>query len=216
MIAKNMFSAVSVALFALLTYNFVGPQTEIEPMKPGEKVKLPTHSMTDVSGESFSLDDAAGDNGLLVIFNSNLCPFVIGNGTKSEGWEGRYTEIYRMAEELGVGMALINSNKALRNKGDGMDDMREQSKRIGYEGLHLLDRDHVLADAFGALVTPHVFLFNADKVLVYTGTVDDNVNDSKAVKSPYLKDALRAMEKGVAPEPAVTRHLGCSIKRVKS
>lgn len=215
MITKNMFSAVSVALFALLTYNFVGPNSDIKPMVPGEKAKLLDRKMEDVSGELVSLEDIADKNGLLVIFNSNLCPFVIGNGEKSEGWERRYTEYHQLTSKLGVGMVLVNSNKALRDKGDGIADMKAQSERIGYRGYHVLDKDHVLADAFGALVTPHVYLFNSDMVLVYAGTVDDSVNDSKAVKAPYLKNALEAMMEGKEPNPSVTRHLGCSIKRVK-
>lgn len=215
MIVKNMFSAAGVAFFALLTYAFVGSQTEVTPLKPGEKAAMLDRNMTDVSGEDVSLADVAGKRGLLVIFNSNLCPFVVGNGEKSEGWEGRYAEIHDLAAEAEIGMILVNSNEAMRDGGEGMDDMKEQYLREAYKGRYAMDHDHRLADAFGALVTPHVFLFDGDMNLVYTGTIDDSVNRSANVKSPYLKNAIRAVEKGEVPNPAVTRHLGCSIKRVK-
>ncbi len=211
-----MFSAAGVAFFALLTYAFVGPQTEVDPLKPGDEAKMFDRSMTDVSGEEVSLSEVAGKKGLLVIFNSNLCPFVIGNGSKSDGWEGRYSEIHDLAAQAEIGMVLVNSNEAMRNAGDGMDDMKAQYLREGYKGRYVLDQGHRLADAFGAMVTPHVFLFDGDMKLVYTGTIDDSVNRTAEVKYPYLKNAIRAVDNEERPEPAITRQLGCSIKRVKT
>lgn len=215
MIVKNMLPAAGVAFFALLTYAFVGPQTDVDPLKPGERAEMLDRSMKDVSGEEVSLSDVAGKKGLLVIFSSNLCPFVVGNGEKSEGWGGRYAEIHDLAARAGIGMIVVNSNEAMRAKGDGMEDMKAQYLREGYKGRYVMDRDHRLADAFGALVTPHAFLFDRNMKLVYIGTIDDSVNRSANVKTSYLKNAIRAIDNDEVPKPTVTRHLGCSIKRVK-
>jgi hypothetical protein len=182
----------------------------------GAKAPAASVKMQNIDGESLSLSDVAGEQGLLVIFSCNTCPFVIGNGTKTEGWEGRYPALYDFAKERGIGMALINPNEAKRGSGDGIDDMKLRYQEQGLKGPYLLDEKHVLADAFGALTTPHVFLFNADMELIYKGAIDDNVDRAGEVKEPYLMNAIEAHTKGEPIDPNSTRQLGCSIKRVKA
>ena len=172
--------------------------------------------MADVSGEIVTLESAAEKNGLLVIFSCNTCPFVIGNGTKTEGWEGRYPAIAEMASKKDIGMVLVNSNEAKRSKGDSMEDMKKRYAEKNLAGYYVLDENHKLADAFGALTTPHVFLFDADMELIYKGAIDDSVDSSKDVKEAYLKDAINAHLEGKKIDPASTKQMGCSIKRVKA
>ncbi|NEN22006.1 redoxin family protein [Cryomorpha ignava] len=171
--------------------------------------------MTDVSGSKVSLNTVAKKKGLLVIFNSNNCPFVVGNGSKSEGWDGRYPELYDLASQSDIGMVLVNSNEAHREKGESMDDMKAGYEKRGFKGYYALDDNHVLADAFGALTTPHVFLFDENMKLIYRGAIDDSVDSTKDVKEAYLKNAIQAHLSGNEIEPNSTRQLGCSIKRVK-
>jgi len=189
--------------------------SEREILDLGKKAPKTDMMMTDVSGEDISLEMAAKDEGLLVIFSCNTCPFVIGNGSKSEGWEGRYPEIAEMAEKEGIGMVLVNSNEAKREKGDGMKDMKERYAEKNLKGYYVLDENHVLADAFGALTTPHVFLFDSDMKLIYKGAIDDSVDSSDDIEQPYLKNAIKAYKAGGKIDPNSTKQLGCSIKRVK-
>ncbi len=164
---------------------------------------------------SIALGSVATEQGLLVIFTSNTCPFVVGNGPKSEGWEGRYREIVALAGKLKVGIALVNSNEAKRAQGESIEEMRARAKKYKYQALYLLDQDHKIADAFGARTTPHVFLFDATQTLVYLGAIDDNVDSAKKVKKTWLKDAMIAMV-GRKPVPvAQTKNIGCSIKRLQ-
>ncbi len=180
--------------------------------------ELPTADvqMADVGGERISLKEAAGTNGLLVIFSCNTCPFVVGNGDKTEGWEGRYPALYDYANKNDIGMALVNPNEAKRGAGDSMEDMKQRYAEQGLKGRYLLDENHKVADAFGALTTPHVFLFNGDMKLIYKGAIDDNVDRAAEVKQPYLMNAIDAVVAGQAIDPNSTRQLGCSIKRVKA
>ena len=173
-------------------------------------------SMTNVDGTEHTLQSLAGENGLLVIFSCNTCPFVVGNDKKSEGWEGRYASIYDHASANGIGMALINPNEAKRDAGDGLDDMKMRHTEKGLKAPYLLDANHVVADAFGALTTPHIFLFDADMKLIYKGAIDDSVDSAEGVKEPYLKNAIDAHVAGKPIDPNSTRQLGCSIKRVKA
>ena len=168
-----------------------------------------------INESMLTLNDVNGENGLLVIFSCNDCPFVIGRGDK-EGWEGRYNEISGMASDSGIGMVLVNSNEAKRPGIDSLEEMKKRAVEKNYTCEYVLDRDSKLADAFGAKTTPHVYLFNKNLKLVYMGAIDDNVNSSTGVKETYLKNAMDAMSKGEKIDPNTTKNLGCSIKRVKT
>lgn len=173
-------------------------------------------TMAGVSGSEYTLKDLKKENGLLVVFSCNTCPFVVGNpGKDSEGWHGRYNEVHQQAKDAGVGMVLVNSNEAFRDDEDSMLKMQNLAKEHGYTMPYVIDENHVVADAFGALTTPHIYLFDKEMKLVYKGAIDDNVNDSGAVKEHYLRDALQNLEADKKIDPNSTRQLGCSIKRVK-
>jgi peroxiredoxin len=186
-----------------------------EILEIGAKAPKTDVKMADVSGKTLSLDELKKKNGLLVIFSCNTCPFVVGNGSKSQGWEGRYPELADMTAKNEIGFALINSNEAKRDAGDSMDDMKKRYKEKGLKGNYLLDKNHAVADAFGALTTPHVFLFDGNMKLIYKGAIDDSVDSKDNVKEAYLENAVKAHVGGKTIDPNSTRQMGCSIKRVK-
>ncbi|MFN0031913.1 MAG: redoxin family protein [Flavobacteriales bacterium] len=177
---------------------------------PKADVKLST-----TSGGSLALNDVKKANGLLVVFSCNSCPFVVGS-EGSDGWEGRYADLYTLATASNIGMVLLNSNEGKRTDGDSMEDMKAHAIEKGYSQItYALDTNSELANAFGGRTTPHVFLFNKDMKLVYKGAIDDNVASAKEVKEPWLKNAITNLAKGVAISPAETKAIGCSIKRPK-
>jgi thioredoxin-related protein len=179
----------------------------------GASMPMADKVMKDVVGKDMSLAQIKGEKGLLVIFSCNSCPFVVGS-EGSAGWEGRYPEIGVQARKAGIGFALVNSNSAKREGDDSFDLMKSHYKEKNYNSHYLLDENNEVADAFAARTTPHVFLFDKDLKLVYKGAIDDNVDAPKAVTKPYLKNAMDALVAGKAIDPATTRNLGCSIKRV--
>lgn len=186
---------------------------ELPDLQIGDALPAPTAKMNDASGGARSLKEVAGANGLLVIFSCNTCPFVVGS-EGSDGWEGRYPELMAYTKRFGVGVALVNSNEAKRGEGDGFADMQARYKEKKYSGSYLLDEGHAVADAFGARTTPHVFLFDKNLKLVYKGAIDDNVASAAQVKERWLQSAIANMSAGKPVDPAVTRNIGCSIKRV--
>ncbi|MCB0786261.1 MAG: hypothetical protein KDC02_18900, partial [Flavobacteriales bacterium] len=192
---------------------FTAPHDELRDMAIGDPLPASDVVMTDVSSKEMTLKELVRPNGLLVIFSCNTCPFVIGT-EDSEGWEGRYPNYGELCRKNRVGMALVNSNEAKRDKGDGLPDMQRRYKEMGYDHYYLLDKDHVVADAFGARTTPHVFLFDKDLKLVYKGAIDDNVERAGEVKEHWLRNAIDAMVQGRPIDPDATRNIGCSIKRV--
>ena len=174
-------------------------------LKIGSDLPLAEVKMADVSGEKVSLNDAMGDNGLLVVFSCNTCPWV-------DAWEDRYVTVSNKYKKKGVGMIAINSNEASRNKGDSMKEMRNRAKKAKYDFYYTVDQGSKLASAFGASRTPHIYLFNNNGTLVYRGAIDDNANKPRKVESPYLMDAIDAMIAGKKIKTTSTKALGCSIK----
>ncbi|OAN63719.1 alkyl hydroperoxide reductase [Balneola sp. EhC07] len=197
---------LSVILFSLLLIS-TGLSQQMEQLAIGSEAPLMNQSMKTVSGEDITLDKAAKANGLVVIFSCNTCPWV-------DRWEDRYPVISEIAAKNEVGMIALNSNENYRERGDGMEDMILRAKKMKYDFSYALDKDHEIADAFGATRTPHVYLFDADMKLVYVGAIDDNARDADAVESFYLKDAIEQMVTGQDITQSQTRSLGCTIKRV--
>jgi len=199
----------SLAAMALLT---IAPHDPLPDLQVGAALPVPDQKMKDVTGKELTLKELIGRNGLLVVFSCNTCPFVIGS-EGSEGWEGRYPELAAFSQRMGVGVALVNSNEAKRADGDGFADMQQHYKEKSYGGAYLLDVGNVVADAFGARTTPHVFLFDKNGKLAYKGAIDDSVGSAAGVKEPWVHNAISNMAEGKAIDPTVTRNIGCSIKR---
>lgn len=208
---KTLFILTALAFVSLISFSTI---KDIESITIGSKAPLSNTKMKDVSEKSFSLEELKKEKGLLVIFSCNTCPFVVGN-SNMVGWEGRYNQLFTIAEKNNIGMVLINSNEAKRNDADSFSRMKERSKKMDYKANYLVDKNSKLADAFGASTTPHVFLFDADLKLVYKGAIDDAVGSTKDVKSRWLSTAMKNMSTNQPIDPQTTRNSGCSIKRVK-
>ena len=206
---KSLF--LSLAAIAML----VSAPVLAQEQAIGEKAPMTTAPLIGIDGQSNTLLDLKGDNGLLVIFSCNTCPFVVGNGTKTEGWEGRYNDLAALAESLNIGMVLVNSNEAKREGDDSLPAMKRHAMEAGYTMPYVMDEGSKLANACGARTTPHVYLYNGNLELAYRGSIDDNVNRAEEVKERYLDTAMQRMADGKKIKTAETKAVGCSIKRVK-
>jgi len=200
----HYFSFLPALLLLVFTSSMVGENM----LSIGEKAPMVEHKMQDAaSGKDLTLSDVKKENGLLVIFTCNTCPFVL-------GWEDQYPELGEMTAQNDIGMLLVNSNEAKRDKEDSMEAMKKHYKEAGYNSPYVLDKNNQLADAMGAATTPHVYLFNGDMELVYRGSINDKYEKrGEDASNFYLKDALEALAKGEKIDPATTRQIGCSIKR---
>jgi peroxiredoxin len=174
----------------------------------GEKAVLTDVKMNDVSGKQYSISDVKGENGVLVMFSSNTCPFVI-------KWEDRYKEVKKWADDHKVGMIVLNSNCGNRSGVDSMDEMKKRASEQKYNFPYVVDAGSKVANAFVGQTTPHAFLFDKDMKLVYKGAIDDNYDNPSAVKKSYVKDAIASVSKGQAVAVAETKPVGCSIKRAQ-
>jgi thioredoxin-related protein len=206
--ATFILSLTLIAIIAL-AFNFVDVGEEYETISIGTAAPLTEYQMIGTDNKNYSLESLASDNGLLVIFSCNTCPFII-------AWEDRYPEIAQLAAENKIGFALVNSNQAKRSGDDSMEEMIKHADDKGYSDIpYLVDENSQLANAFGAKTTPHVFLFDKELSLVYEGAIDDNHKSKAEVKEAYLTKAIQNLTAGNAIDPQNTKALGCSIKRVK-
>ncbi len=185
----------------------VSQQPEIQELAIGSDAPMLDQTVKDVSGEDLNLRGVAKENGLLVVFSCNTCPWV-------DRWEDRYPVVSKLARENEIGMIALNSNEDYRERGDGMEDMVKRADKADYDFPYALDKDHKIADAFGASKTPHVFLFNSEMKLVYVGAIDDNARSAEDVEEFYIKNAIEQLVSGEEITQANTRSLGCTIKRV--
>lgn len=172
----------------------------------GDKPVYTDVKMDDVSGVKISLADVKKENGLLVLFSSNTCPFVM-------QWEGRYPELKAFADKHKVGMVVVNSNHQKRDGDESFEAMKNHAKEKGYNFYYALDDQSLLANTFGGQTTPHAFLFNNKMELVYKGAIDDSYKSASEVKQPYLKDAINNLAMGKVISVSETKPVGCSIKR---
>ncbi|MFL5809275.1 MAG: thioredoxin family protein [Flavisolibacter sp.] len=199
---KKLILSLSVlATIGLLSFTYVR-ELPIGADLPKADVKL-----KDISGKEVSLKEAAGKNGLLVMFSCNTCPYVVKN-------QARTKEICKFALENNIGVILVNSNEAQRGDDDSFDAMKAYAKEQGYTWYYVVDAKSELADAFGANRTPESFLFNKDAKLVYHGAIDDNPSDPGHVNRKHLKEALGELLNGKEVTVKTSRSVGCNIKRL--
>lgn len=171
----------------------------------GSKAPMTDVKMTDTEGEAHTLASAAKENGLLVMFTCNTCPWV-------KAWEDRYNDVAKAAAKNDIGMIAINPNAAIRDDGESMADMTARAKDKNYQFPYVLDEGAKMATAFGATKTPDLFLFDGDMKLVYRGAIDDSPRDASAVQERYIMTAMEALVEGKDIEPTVTKSIGCTIK----
>ncbi len=191
---------LALAVLVLAAFTLPADKLSIGSTAPMTDVK-----MTDTKGETHTLAGAAKENGLLVMFTCNTCPWV-------KAWEDRYNDVAETAAENDVGMVGINSNAAIRNNGESMADMKARAEEKGYQFPYVYDQGAEMASAFGATKTPDLFLFNGDMELVYRGAIDDSPRDASAVEKRYIQTAIEAMTAGDEIEPTTTKSIGCTIK----
>lgn len=195
-----MFLSSSISLYA----QGAGKSLDI-----GSDIPLADVALAAAHRDPTSLSKAKTEKGLVVMFSCNTCPYVV----KAQE---RTREVMKYAASKGIGMVVVNSNEAYRDKDDSPSAMKAYATRQRYSVSYLIDEKSRLADAFGATRTPEVFLFDGNGKLVYKGAMEDNPSNPSESKEMYLRSAIDNMLAGQDINPITTKSIGCSIKRVGS
>ena len=165
----------------------------------------PDFDLPGVDGENYSLADFQDARLLVVVFSCNHCPYVIGS-------EDRMNQLYSDYADQGVAMVAINSNETDDHPTDSFEHMVQRAQDKGFAFPYLRDESQQVAKAYGALRTPHFYVFDAERKLRYTGRMDDNPRTPGAETTHELRDALDALLAGQQPAVALTNPIGCNVK----
>ena len=156
-------------------------------------------------GKHYSLMDFGDAKVLVIFFTCTHCPFVIGSD-----------EVTRQtADEFiaaGVEFVAINSNSVYTHAEDSFEHMKTRMEENKFPWKYLYDETQEVAKKFGALRTPHFFVFDADRKLIYTGRAVDSPREAEHIKVNDLENALRQHLAGEEITTPVTNPIGCNVK----
>ena len=172
-------------------------------LEPGQKAidfKLPS-----TEGKVYSLSDFDKFKYLVIFFTCNHCPYVIGSDETTRETAEKFSK-------KGVGFAGINSNSENTYPEDSFPNMVERMKKNKFPWVYLYDKPQEVAKAYGALRTPHFYVFDEVRKLVYTGRGVDNPRDSSKVTINNLDIALEELTSGKPVSVPVTNPIGCNVK----
>jgi peroxiredoxin len=172
-------------------------------LQPGQKAiafKLPA-----TDGKEYSLKDFDNSKYLVVFFTCNHCPYVIGSDEVTRETAEKYLK-------KGVGFAGINSNSENTYPEDSFPNMVARMEKYKFPWVYLYDKSQEIAKAYGALRTPHFYVFDEKRRLVYTGRGVDNPRDTSRMTINNLDLVLDELTGGRPISTSVTNPIGCNIK----
>lgn len=156
-------------------------------------------------GKNYSLKDFEQVRFLVIFFTCNHCPYVVGSDELTRAAAEKF-------EKDGVRFVGINANSENTYQEDDFDHMVQRMNRNHFPWVYLRDESQQTALAYGALRTPHFFIFDQDRRLVYTGRGVDYPRDASQVKVNDLERTLYELTAGKMVSVPMTNPIGCNVK----
>jgi len=205
-----MRSLPALFLFALTAVAAAASNPPVLPLGS----PLPDFKLTGVDDKVYTPADFASAKLLVVVFTSNHCP-------TAQAYEERLKKITADYKDKGVAVVAINPNSAAAIRFDEMgytdlgDTFAEMKIRATHSRFNFPYLDdgitQEVAAKFGAIATPHVYIFDAARKLRFQGRIDNSEREDLA-KQHDTRDAIEALLAGREPAVTTTRVFGCSIK----
>jgi len=171
----------------------------------GQEFKLGSRvsdfTVADVQGSPVQFSAVKGEV-TVVAFIATQCPV-------SNAYNERMKTLYSDYAPKSVKFVFLNANRS-----ETAADVARHSQQHGFSFAVYKDDNNVVADRFGATVTPEAFVIDSSGTIRYHGSIDDS-QDERRVQTQRLRSALDAVLAGRTPEPGETKAFGCSIKRIK-
>lgn len=167
--------------------------------------KAPDFNLPGVDGKNYTLQAAAGPNGLLVMFICNHCPYV-------KAILHRIIRDVRELRDLGIGAIAVMSNDPAEYPEDSFDNMQRIAAELDFPMPYVLDASQEVARRYDAVCTPDFFGFNRNLELHYRGRLDES---RKETVEGARRDLFEAMKQVAATQQGPTEQIpsmGCSIK----
>jgi peroxiredoxin len=197
-----MKSVLAILLGSVLSFSFV---TKKSGYDVGDTVT--DFSLKNINGKMVSLASLKDNKGAIVIFDCNTCP-------TSNAYNGRIIALSKKYEKT-FPLIAINPNDPEQSAGDSFEEMIGYAKEKGYTFPYLVDETQIVAKAFGATNTPHVFVLSkSDRgyQVAYIGAIDDNTRNASAATKKYVESAIDALLAGNPVATTKTKAIGCGIK----
>jgi peroxiredoxin len=172
-------------------------------LQPGQKA--PDFRLPATDGREYSLSDFDDHPYLVIFFTCNHCPYVIGSDEVTRATAEKFSD-------AGVTFVGINSNSENTYPEDSFPNMVQRMEKYGFPWKYLYDKDQSVVRAYGALKTPHFYVFNRERELVYTGRGVDSPRDTTRMTVNDLDTVLEELTSGRAIPVPVTNPIGCNIK----
>ncbi len=192
-----------LVILTFLVLGSIQSSAQTAGYKPGDKAI--DFNLKGTDGKMYSLASLKKGKGFIIVFTCNHCPF-------SQAYEQRIIALHKKYAPKGMPVVAINPNDPVREPEDSYDNMKKRAKKYKYPFVYLVDESQAIAKAYGAMRTPHVYVLDANRNVIYIGAIDDNFEDPKLVKEKYLENALDAFLAGKPILTSVTKAIGCGIK----
>ena len=167
--------------------------------------KAPDFLLPATDGKIYRLADFDTENALVVFFTCNHCPFVVGSDEVTRRTAEKYVA-------KGTKFVGINSNSVATHPNDSFFHMVMRMEVCGFPWLYLYDESQDAAKAYGALRTPHFYVFNKARTLIYTGRGIDNPREAEKSTVNNLELALSEYYAGTPVSIPLTNPIGCNVK----
>jgi len=172
------------------------------PLPLGERV--PDFDLPGTDGARHRLGDASPANATVVVFTCNHCPYAL-------AWHDRILAVADDYAAQGVRFLAVNPNDASRYPADSFEAMQRRVREKPWPMPYLHDESQGVARAWGAAVTPELYVLDADLQLRYHGAPDADHGDPR-LRAAWLRTALDEVLAGRPVSHPATRLLGCSVK----
>jgi len=179
--------------------------TDVKPFTLEIGRSAPAFRLPATDGKTYSLDDFKDARVLVVFFTCNHCPYVTGSDEVTRRTAERFAA-------QGVRFVGINANSEHTYAEDSFPHMVERMKQHHFPWIYLRDESQDVARAYGALRTPHFYVFDAARRLVYTGRGVDSPRDSSRITVNDLSNALEDHLAGRPVRTPKTNPIGCNVK----
>lgn len=165
----------------------------------------PPFDLPATDGKTYTLSDFDNSDVLVVFFTCNHCPYVTGSDEVTRQVVDRYSD-------RGVAFIGINSNSERTYATDDFEHMVQRMEQYKFPWVYVRDASQDVVRLYGGLKTPHFFVFDRNRKLVYTGRGVDSPRDASRIKVNDLENALDDVVNGRPVAEPLTNPIGCNIK----
>jgi peroxiredoxin len=159
--------------------------------------KGPDFNAQGIDGQEYSLASTKGAKATVLAFTCNRCPVAV-------AYEDRFIDFQKKYADKGVKFIAVNVNSS-----EDLDAMKQRAEEKGFNYPYAYDKSGDSARAYGARVTPHIFVLDKDGVVAYRGSFDDK---QEGPQDLHVENAVKALLSGAKPEVQTTKPFGCGIR----